>query len=78
MEPYQLTTSDKIYFPACPQNVIIHENLEEILLPPQSDLKLEIIKPSMGLEDLLDNLLRTWHPKILSVVSSPSSEFPKV
>ncbi|KAF3948684.1 hypothetical protein CMV_025348 [Castanea mollissima] len=60
------------------KNVIIHENLEEILLPPQSDLKLEIIKPSMGLEDLLDNLLRTWHPEILSVVSSPSSEFPKL
>ncbi|GMY34504.1 putative F-box/FBD/LRR-repeat protein At1g66290 [Fagus crenata] len=60
------------------KNVIIHENLEEILLPPQSDLKLEIIKPSTGFEKLLDNLLRTSHPEILSIVSSSNSEFPKL
>ncbi|KAL4625843.1 hypothetical protein ACB092_05G054100 [Castanea dentata] len=60
------------------KNVIIHEELEEVLLPPQSDLKLEIIKPLTCFEDLLDNLLRTCHPEILSIVSSSSSEFPKL
>lgn len=60
------------------KNVIIHEELKEILLPPLHDLKLEIIKPSTGFQDLLDNLLRTWHPKTLSIVSSSSSKFPKL
>ncbi|XP_059457266.1 putative F-box/FBD/LRR-repeat protein At1g78840 isoform X2 [Corylus avellana] len=41
--------------------------------------KIEIIRQSMSFEDLLDHLLRTWHPETLSIVSSSSSrEFPEL
>ncbi|CAK7356810.1 unnamed protein product [Dovyalis caffra] len=57
------------------KNVVIHEDLRDILVPPIHDLKLEIVKPSTSLEDLTDNLLRTWRPETLFVVSSATSDF---
>ncbi|GAV80272.1 Jacalin domain-containing protein/LRR_2 domain-containing protein [Cephalotus follicularis] len=60
------------------ENIIIHEDLREILIPPHYDLKLEVVKPSIELKDLLDKLLRSWHPKTLAIVSSPSSNLPKL
>ncbi|KAG2728883.1 hypothetical protein I3760_01G224400 [Carya illinoinensis] len=62
----------------CKKNIIIHEELREILLPPVCDIKLEIVKPSTRFEDLLDQLLRTWHPETLSIVSSSNSNLPKL
>ncbi|KAK9282562.1 hypothetical protein L1049_005483 [Liquidambar formosana] len=57
------------------KNVIIHEDLGEILLPPLYNLKLEIIKSSMSFKDLLEYLLRTHHPETLCIVSSSTSKF---
>ncbi|KAF2323532.1 hypothetical protein GH714_035945 [Hevea brasiliensis] len=59
------------------ENIIVHEDLRDILVPQVFDLKLEIIKSSMSLEDILDNLLRTWHPETLTIVSSTTSDFPE-
>ncbi|XP_050384149.1 uncharacterized protein LOC126800780 isoform X2 [Argentina anserina] len=60
------------------KNVIIYEDLREISLPPVRGLKLEIIQSSVGIDELLDSSLQKWHPETLSIVSSSSSEFPKL
>lgn len=60
------------------KDIILHEDLRNILVPQVVDFKLEIIKSSTSLEDILDNLLRTWHPYTLSIVSSTTSDFPEV
>ncbi|GLU14383.1 hypothetical protein SLE2022_309580 [Rubroshorea leprosula] len=60
------------------KNIIIYEESNEILLPPVYGLKLEIVKSFLGFEDLLDNVLRTWHPETLSIISSSSSSFFKI
>ncbi|KAM5579297.1 hypothetical protein ABKV19_009204 [Rosa sericea] len=60
------------------KNVIIYEDLRGISLPPVRGLKLEIIQSSVGTEELLNSSLQKWHPETLSVVSSSSSEFPKL
>ncbi|KDP40815.1 hypothetical protein JCGZ_24814 [Jatropha curcas] len=59
------------------KNAIIHEDLREILVPRNFGLKLEVVKLSTSLEDILDNLLQTWHPETLSIVSSGTSNFPE-
>ncbi|WCJ39615.1 F-box/RNI-like superfamily protein [Euphorbia peplus] len=59
------------------KNVIIHEDMKDVLVPQETSLKLEIVKSSTSLEDVLNNSLRRWHPKTLSIVSSISSDFPK-
>ncbi|XP_059639892.1 putative F-box/LRR-repeat protein At3g28410 isoform X2 [Cornus florida] len=61
------------------ENVIIHEELSKIRFPLFNDLKLDIIKSSIVLEDLINSSLRMGrHPETLAVVSSSSSEFLKV
>ncbi|KAI4355546.1 hypothetical protein L6164_004307 [Bauhinia variegata] len=58
------------------KNIVIHENLGEILLPPFRDLSVEIIKSSVCLDDMLNSLLRTWQPETLSILSPFDSIFP--
>ncbi|XP_065866969.1 uncharacterized protein [Euphorbia lathyris] len=60
------------------ENVIIHEDMKEVLIPLDCSLKLEIIVSSISLEDILDNLLRRWRPVTLSIVPSTSSDLPKL
>lgn len=59
------------------KDLLISEDLEAIELPPDRDLKLEIIHPSTKLEDLVDILLRKTHPETISVVSPSDSQFLK-
>lgn len=58
--------------------MLISEDLKNIDLPLDNDLKLEITNPSTKVEDFLDSLLRITHPETLSVVSPFDSEFLKV
>ncbi|CAN0878086.1 Jacalin-related lectin 19 [Linum grandiflorum] len=51
------------------KTVMVHEDMSKILLPPIYDVELEIVKPSLGLEDLVDNVLRKWRPVSLFIVS---------
>ncbi|KAF8025669.1 hypothetical protein BT93_F2492 [Corymbia citriodora subsp. variegata] len=62
----------------CEENVIIHEDLRHFLPPPIKNLDLEIVDSSRGFKDILERLLRTWHPKVVIVVSSPNSTLPKL
>ncbi|KAM0959741.1 hypothetical protein ACFX13_025486 [Malus domestica] len=60
------------------KNVIIHENIREISLPPNCGLKFELIQSSVGSEELLDSSLQKRQLETLSIVSSSSSEFLKL
>ncbi|KAJ1411137.1 Leucine-rich repeat domain superfamily [Sesbania bispinosa] len=59
------------------KNIVIHEDLKNITLPPLPDLGVEIIKSSACIDDILYSLLRTLHPVSLSIVSPIDSKFPK-
>lgn len=69
-EAWKLVVSSK-------KDVIVHEELGEIQFPPSNNFKVELTKSSANLKDIVDNLLRMSHPKTLSFMSSPSSEFLK-
>ncbi|XP_008244752.1 PREDICTED: putative FBD-associated F-box protein At5g22720 [Prunus mume] len=60
------------------KNVIIHEDFGEILLSTCGGLKIEMVQSSVGAEELLDISLHKGHPQTLSIMSSSSSEFPKL
>ncbi|XP_038880226.1 uncharacterized protein LOC120071887 [Benincasa hispida] len=60
------------------KTVIIYDGSKEIFLPPSPNLKLDVIKPSTDVKDLLDDLLTKGHPERIMVVPSPSSEVLKV
>ncbi|XP_009367507.2 uncharacterized protein LOC103957140 [Pyrus x bretschneideri] len=60
------------------KNVIIHENLREISLPPNCGLKFELVQSSVGTEELLDSSLQKRQLETLSVVWSSGSEFLKL
>lgn len=60
------------------KNIIIYEDTNEIPLPPVYGLKLDITKPSLDFEDLLDHVLRTWHPETLTILSSSGKSFSKI
>ncbi|CAN1168610.1 Jacalin-related lectin 19 [Linum perenne] len=57
------------------KTVMVHEDMSKILLPPLYDIKLEIIKPSMSMDDLLDSVLSKWHPFSLFIVSPTITDF---
>ncbi|CAJ1955364.1 unnamed protein product [Sphenostylis stenocarpa] len=59
------------------KNIVIHEDLNNVTLPPMPDLGCEIIKSSACMDDILFSLLRALHPVTLSIISSPDSKFPK-
>ncbi|KAJ4823681.1 hypothetical protein Tsubulata_027682 [Turnera subulata] len=59
------------------KNVIIHEDLRDMLIPPTYHAKIELVKSSVCSESLLENVLRTCRPKMLSIVSSTDSNFPE-
>ncbi|KAB2612941.1 hypothetical protein D8674_035257 [Pyrus ussuriensis x Pyrus communis] len=59
------------------KNVIIHENLREISLPPNCGLKFELVQSSVGTEELLDSSLQKRQLETLSIVWSSGSEFLK-
>ncbi|XP_030457532.1 uncharacterized protein LOC115678317 isoform X2 [Syzygium oleosum] len=60
------------------ENVIIHEDLRDFSPPPIKNLDLEIVDSSRGFKNILESLLRTWHPKAVIVVSSPNNTLPKL
>ncbi|KAK7325139.1 hypothetical protein VNO77_29241 [Canavalia gladiata] len=60
------------------KNVVIHEDLNNITLPPVSDLNCEIIKSSACIDDILNSVLRSLHPVSLSMISPLDSNFPKL
>lgn len=62
----------------CEENVIIHEDLRDFSPPPIKNLDLEIVDLSRGFKDILESLLRTWHPKAVIIVTSPNSTLPKL
>ncbi|XVE88759.1 hypothetical protein DITRI_Ditri19aG0094700 [Diplodiscus trichospermus] len=60
------------------KNVVIYEKPNGVFLPRVYDLKLDIVKSSVSLEDLLDDILRAWHPETLSSLSISRSNLPKL
>lgn len=60
------------------KDIIIYEDTDEIVLPPIFGLKLDVIKSSLAFEDLLDHVLRTWHPETLTILSSSGKSFTKL
>ncbi|TKY48233.1 F-box/FBD/LRR-repeat protein [Spatholobus suberectus] len=60
------------------KNIIIHEDLNNVTLPPLPDLGCEITKSSACFDDILFNLLRTLHPVTLTIISPLDSKFPKL
>ncbi|WRX26725.1 Jacalin-like lectin domain - like 1, partial [Theobroma cacao] len=61
----------------CLSRIVIYEKPKEIFLPPVYHLKLVVVKSSTALEDLLDDILRTWRPETLSSLSISRSNLPK-
>ncbi|OMO66382.1 Mannose-binding lectin [Corchorus olitorius] len=59
------------------KDIVIYEKPKEIFLPLVDGLKLDVVKPSITLEDLLEDILRTWHPQTLSSLSIGRSKLPK-
>ncbi|MBA0565371.1 hypothetical protein Golob_010253 [Gossypium lobatum] len=60
------------------KNIVIYERPKGIFLPQVYDLKLDVVKSSVNLEDLLDYILRTWRPLTLSSLSTSRSRLPKI
>ncbi|XVF25091.1 hypothetical protein REPUB_Repub13aG0184000 [Reevesia pubescens] len=60
------------------KNIVIYEKPKGIFLPRVYDLKLDVVKSSIALEDLLDDVLRIWHPETLSSLSISRSNLPKL
>ncbi|XVF74454.1 hypothetical protein PTKIN_Ptkin13bG0111600 [Pterospermum kingtungense] len=60
------------------KDFVIYERPKEVCLPRVYDLKLDVVKSSVALEDLLDDILRTWHPETLSSLSISRSKLPKL
>ncbi|KAA3489263.1 Mannose-binding lectin [Gossypium australe] len=60
------------------KNIVIYERPKGIFLPQVYDLKLDVVKSLVNLEDLLDYILRTWRPLTLSSLSTSRSRLPKV
>ncbi|KAL1169375.1 hypothetical protein V6Z11_A05G142400, partial [Gossypium hirsutum] len=60
------------------ENIVIYERPKGIFLPQVYDLKLDVVKSSVDLEDLLDYILRTWRPLTLSSLSTSRSRLPKL
>ncbi|MBA0774786.1 hypothetical protein Gotri_009973 [Gossypium trilobum] len=60
------------------KNIVIYERPKGIFLPQVYDLKLDVVKSSVNLEDLLDYILRTWRPLTLSSLSTSRSRLPKL
>lgn len=73
---YSHLTSSQIS--AIYKNVVIYERPKGILLPQVYDLKLDVVKSSVNLEDLLGYILRTWRPLTLSSLSTSGSRLPRV
>ncbi|KAK5831065.1 hypothetical protein PVK06_014860 [Gossypium arboreum] len=59
------------------KNIVSYERPKGIFLPQVYDLKLDVVKSSVDLEDLLDYILRTWRPLTLSSLSTSRSRLPK-
>uniref|UniRef100_A0A7N0UZG6 F-box domain-containing protein n=1 Tax=Kalanchoe fedtschenkoi TaxID=63787 RepID=A0A7N0UZG6_KALFE len=51
------------------KKVAIYQHWNNISLPKLQNMRFEVIKPSTKLEDLLEHLLGTYHPEILSLVT---------
>ncbi|KAK8584843.1 hypothetical protein V6N13_138789 [Hibiscus sabdariffa] len=62
----------------CDKNIVFYENPKEIFLPHVYDLKLDVVKSSVTLEDLLDDILRTCRPATLSSFSTSKSSLCKL
>ncbi|KAK8581174.1 hypothetical protein V6N13_144213 [Hibiscus sabdariffa] len=62
----------------CDKNIVIYENPKKIFLPHVYDLKLDVVKSSVTLEDLLDDILRTCRPATLSSFSTSKSSLCKL
>ncbi|KAK7402274.1 hypothetical protein VNO78_14407 [Psophocarpus tetragonolobus] len=60
------------------KNIVIHEDLKNVTLPPVPELGCEIIKPSACIDDILYSLLGKLHPVTLSIISPTDSKFPKL
>ncbi|KAL1099089.1 hypothetical protein V6Z11_D05G140600 [Gossypium hirsutum] len=60
------------------KNIVIYERPKGNFLPQVYDLKLDVVKSSVNLEDLLDYILRTWRPLTLSSLSTSRSRLPKL
>ncbi|MBA0623086.1 hypothetical protein Godav_008576 [Gossypium davidsonii] len=60
------------------KNIVIYERPKGIFLPQVYDLKLDVVKSSVNLEDLLDYILRTCFPLTLSSLSTSRSRLPKL
>ncbi|MBA0691140.1 hypothetical protein Goari_008786 [Gossypium aridum] len=60
------------------KNIVIYERPKGIFLPQVYDLKLDVVKSSVNLEDLLDYILRTWRPLTLSSLSTSRSRLRKL
>lgn len=76
--PYATSSQVPLFFLLYVKDVVIYEKPKEIVLPRVFDLKLDVVKSSVALEDLLDDILRTWHPETLSSLSISRSKLPKV
>ncbi|RZB62613.1 Jacalin-related lectin 19 isoform L [Glycine soja] len=59
------------------KSIVIHEDLNNVILPPVPDLGCEIINSSACIDDALNSLLRKLHPVTLSIISPTDSKFPK-
>ncbi|GMI91789.1 hypothetical protein HRI_002848200 [Hibiscus trionum] len=62
----------------CDKNIVIYKKPKEILLPCVYDLKLDVVKSSVTLEDLLDDILQTSRPVTLSSFSTSKSSLPEL
>ncbi|KAL6996388.1 hypothetical protein U1Q18_006516 [Sarracenia purpurea var. burkii] len=60
------------------KGVLVFEELRDMRLVPENDLKFEIISSSTNLEDILGSMLRTTHPETISVISPASGEVFKL
>ncbi|RZB62609.1 Jacalin-related lectin 19 isoform J [Glycine soja] len=60
------------------KSIVIHEDLNNVILPPVPDLGCEIINSSACIDDALNSLLRKLHPVTLSIISPTDSKFPKL
>ncbi|XP_040949668.1 uncharacterized protein [Gossypium hirsutum] len=74
------TLTNFCYFACHPyiKNIVIYERPKGNFLPQVYDLKLDVVKSSVNLEDLLDYILRTWRPLTLSSLSTSRSRLPKL
>ncbi|XP_049393254.1 uncharacterized protein LOC125857685 [Solanum stenotomum] len=69
-----------IFVIICEKNnsILIYEDPREIVVPPTRELKLHIEIPSMCLESFAYNLIRNFHPKIVSIVPCTESKILQV